>query len=78
MLRWTPADLPAGWDSEVPTEISQGLGNNWITAAEHPILSVPSSIVPTDFNYIINPKHPDFPKVVFGQPVPFRFDPRLK
>jgi hypothetical protein len=38
---------------------------------------VPSAIIPTAANFLINPSHPDFGKVVIEQPERFAFDPRL-
>lgn len=78
MLTWDLASLPDGWDSEVPSALTQDLGEKWVQSAEHAVLRIPSSIVPTDFNYVINPAHPLFPRIEFGAPKPFRFDPRLK
>jgi len=33
--------------------------------------------VPSEFNYLVNPLHPDFGAIVLGKPRPFTFDPRL-
>lgn len=41
------------------------------------MLEVPSVIVPGESNYLLNPGHPDFEKVVIGEPEGFGFDPRL-
>jgi RES domain-containing protein len=38
---------------------------------------VPSVIVPTEFNYVLNPVHPDFARIRIGTPLPFPFDARL-
>ncbi|MBI2497892.1 MAG: RES domain-containing protein, partial [Opitutae bacterium] len=40
-------------------------------------LRVPSVVVPGEFNYLLNPAHPDFKRVKIGKPEPFSFDPRL-
>jgi hypothetical protein len=34
-------------------------------------------IVPSEFNYVLNPVHPDFARIGVGKPLPFPFDPRL-
>jgi RES domain-containing protein len=41
------------------------------------VLAVPSVIIPEEFNYLLNPAHPDFKKISIGKPEPFAFDPRL-
>lgn len=45
--------------------------------ADSVVLAVPSVLVPTETNYLINPNHPDFPKISIGNPEDFQFDPRL-
>jgi RES domain-containing protein len=37
-----------------------------------------SVVVPYERNYLLNPAHPDFPKIRFSAPKPFVFDKRLK
>jgi RES domain-containing protein len=38
---------------------------------------VPSVVTPGEWNFLLNPLHPDFPKVQPGAASPFRPDPRL-
>jgi len=39
---------------------------------------VPSAVVPQEWNYLLNPKHPDFAAVEIGAPVPLETDTRLR
>jgi RES domain-containing protein len=78
MISYNAAELPAGWDGDVPIHATQSLGESWVRAGVHTILRVPSSIVPTEHNFVINPEHTLFSTLQFMPPVPFRFDPRLK
>lgn len=73
-----PAALPANWQEEDPPVTTRMLGTDWISRQSSLLLKVPSAIIPTEFNYLINPQHPDFPKLRIGQALPFWFDPRLK
>lgn len=41
------------------------------------MLEVPSALVETESNYLINPLHPNFGSLIIEQPVTFDFDPRL-
>lgn len=78
ILHWEEDALPAGWKSEVPTSDTQDLGEMWVREGRSAVLSVPSSIIPKERNFIINPAHPDFRQIRFLPPLPFQFDPRLK
>jgi RES domain-containing protein len=78
ILRLEASDLPAGWNSETISETTQNIGDRWSQDATCAVLSVPSSIVPAERNFVLNPTHPDFPAIQFSAPLPFRFDSRLK
>ena len=68
-------ELPSGWDSPTGCPEAQLILERHM---DHLVIAVPSAIVPDEWNYILNPAHPDFPKIQFLKPEPFRFDPRLK
>jgi RES domain-containing protein len=70
--------LPSEWETEDPPLTTRQLGMDWFNRRTSLLLKVPSAIIPTEFNYVINPRHPDFNRLLIGQPIPFRFDPRLK
>ena len=42
------------------------------------ILKVPGTIIREEFNFLINPLHPDFKKLTIGKPQNSVFDPRVK
>jgi len=70
-------DLPDNWTADpIPYSVKE-LGNRWIQNQESVILKVPSAIIPVEFNYLINPSHPDYKKIVIHSPQKFAFDPRL-
>ena len=69
--------LPGNWrNSPSPPELQQ-LGDDWVASGESAVLRVPSVIVSEESNFIINPAHPDFNKLVIGPQRPYAFDPRL-
>jgi len=70
--------LPEGWADAVSFSATQAIGAEWVSEGRYGVLSVPSSVVREERNYVLNPKHPDFQKMRFSAPRPFRFDPRLK
>jgi len=71
-------DLLEGWDSKPPILITQTIGDDFINYNEAAILKVPSSIVPQEFNYMINPNHRDASKIKVLSTAKMMFDTRLK
>jgi RES domain-containing protein len=69
--------LPANWRIYPAPSKLQLIGNMWIAAKTSAVLEVPSVLVETESNYLINPLHPDFGSLVIDPPEPFDFDPRL-
>lgn len=69
--------LPPGWRVAPPPRSTQRLGDAWVREERSLVLRVPSVIVAYAFNYIINPKHPDFAAVDIGPAETIRIDPRL-
>ena len=72
-----PDDLPANWNSRPISPCTRALGDKWFKEQGSVILKVPSVVVPEEFNYLLNPMHPDFKKIEIGKPVVYHFDPRL-
>lgn len=65
------------WDSLPPSESTQKIGQQWIERAKHTILKIPSTVIKEEHNFLINPAHPDFSVIQFGEPQRFEFDERL-
>lgn len=71
-------DLPNDWNSKPPSLTTQTIGDDFVNYNEAAILKVPSSIVPKEFNYLINPVHPDSSKIKVLSTSKMMFDQRLK
>jgi len=71
-------DLPRNWDSKPPIIGTQLIGDDFVMDNEAAVLKVPSSIVPFEFNYLINPTHKDSERVTIIRSYPVSFDERLK
>jgi RES domain-containing protein len=69
-------DLPSDWQEVSAYPILQEIGRKWLKAREYPILKVPSAIIPVEYNYLINPEHPDL-QLQTEQVIEFRFDRRM-
>jgi RES domain-containing protein len=63
--------LPADWRAEPCPESTQLLGDDWVREGESVALKVPSRFVPTEYNVLINPKHPGFTRIRKVKAVPF-------
>ncbi len=71
------ASLPKGWRRFPSPPENQAIGDRWITEGRSLVLRVPSAIVPSANNFLINPLHPAFKSAAVGRPERFAFDPRL-
>jgi RES domain-containing protein len=55
----------------------QTAGQVWVETATELAVRVPSVVIPEEFNVLLNPKHAHFGELVWSNPRPFHFDPRL-
>ena len=69
--------LPARWRRFPSPPENQAIGDLWVAEGRSLILQVPSAIIPAAANFLINPSHSEFRKVVSGRPERFAFDSRL-
>ncbi len=70
--------LPENWDSKPPILEKQFIGDDFAEQNNAAVLKVPSSIVPPEFNYLINPMHPDSSKIKVVSTQRLQFDSRFK
>jgi RES domain-containing protein len=71
-------DLPSNWDSKPPILETQFIGDDFVKGNSAAVLKVPSSIVPQEYNYLINPKHPETKRIKVVSKEVVQFDKRLK
>jgi RES domain-containing protein len=77
-IRWIdPASLPVGWDDPVAPAFLKKMGDDWIGAGKDLALAVPSAVIAGEWNYLLNPAHPEFVGLLKSTPEPFVFDRRL-
>jgi RES domain-containing protein len=69
--------LPRNWRRHPAPASVQRLGNLWLDACEKCVLRVPSAVIPTESNLLLNPRHPDMAKIKVTRRFDFRFDSRL-
>ena len=70
--------LPPDWFDFHQYGTCQRLGGEWLQSSQSAVLQVPSAIIPSEWNYLLNPAHPDFPQIQLLRTEPFVFDPRFE
>ena len=72
------SDLPGNWRESPAPSTTKDLGSDILNRADAAIIKIPSIIIPEEFNYILNPAHPDAGnfKVVYVKD--FVYDIRIK
>ena len=74
--RHDTATLPGGWDAE-DSMVARVFGDEWLRSRRSLVLVVPSVVARLEFNAIVNPAHPDLPKLRVSTPEPVVWDQRL-
>ncbi len=69
------SSLPENWQSMAAYPVLQAIDKQWLQKQDSPVLKVPSSIIPVEFNYLLNPQHPDL-QLSLEPPMKFKFDNR--
>jgi RES domain-containing protein len=69
--------LPGQWNASPPGDATQRIGDRWLDGAASVVIRVPSAVVPGEFNYVINPRHPHFGELRIGRPQELYLDPRV-
>lgn len=69
--------LPKNWRAEPAPAKVRAIGEDWVSSGTSVGLRVPSTLVPGESNFLLNPQHPDFHKLRTAAPIPFEFDRRF-
>jgi len=75
--RVTLDQLPADWRDLGAREQLRAIGTDWARRRSSSVLAVPSVVIPTETNYLLNPLHPSFARIAIGKPEEFVTDLRL-
>ena len=90
LVHMSRQDFPTGYvvvsavipeDFEIPS-IDDGAirpegGDEWFDSKASAVLRVSSVVVPGESNFLLNPGHPDFVRIMVEPARSFEFDPRL-
>jgi RES domain-containing protein len=77
LLRVDVRSLPHGWRLYPGPARLRQIGDDWLAASSTPVLQVPSAVIPTEANYLLNPQHPGLAGVSVVAVAPFTIDWRL-
>jgi RES domain-containing protein len=70
--------LPRQWWENTEVANCRAIGDEWLHQQISVVLKVPSAIINDEYNYLLNPLHPDFQQVKLISTENFRFDKRIK
>lgn len=79
LIEWIdPQQLPENWRAADAPDALKQTGDGWVESIGSVALRVPSALSPVECNYLLNPTHPDYERIVrAAQQIPFQFDRRL-
>ncbi|MEM9855957.1 MAG: RES family NAD+ phosphorylase [Bacteroidota bacterium] len=73
-----PNDIPHDWQLYPHPDILKKITHEWIGKTESFLLKVPSAQSTSEYNYLLNPLHPEMDKVKTKRVESISFDRRLK
>lgn len=74
----SPRSLPVDWNERPYRPNVRRIGDEWLESASKVALRVPSALCPTEFNVILNPRHPHFATIAAEHMLPLNLDWRLR
>lgn len=77
ILKLYQTDLPTNWNTFPHSACTQVFGDRFVTENKFCVLQVPSAVTQGDFNYLINPFHPECSGIQIVKTEKFPFDRRI-
>lgn len=77
MCSVAPDKLPLNWKKYPHGKETKQLGDALLKERQCLLIKVPSALVTGEFNYLLNPLHPNFNTVKVLEVLPFNFNERL-
>ena len=69
--------LPNNWKDIPAPDTLKAYGAKWLSQGQSAVLKVPSALISSECNFILNPLHPDFQRIIISAPEEFCYDPRM-
>jgi RES domain-containing protein len=71
-------DLPCDWRQSPAPSSTKNFGSTLLLAAKEPVIQIPSTLIPQEFNFILNPLHPGSKLFKIVEITDFIYDLRIK
>lgn len=71
------SSLPGNWKETPAPDALKAYGAEWLAEGQTAVLQVPSALISSECNFILNPLHLDFQEIKIGSPEDFCYDPRM-
>lgn len=72
------SELPGNWQEHPSPASTRDFGTDLLKKAEYPVIRVPSVVIPDEFNYLVNPLHPQSRHCKIIDVTDFIYDIRIK
>lgn len=69
--------LPTTWRDMPGPDSLKAYGADWLARGRSAVLKVPSALISSECNFILNPRHRDFSNIHIAAPEEFCYDPRM-
>jgi RES domain-containing protein len=69
--------LPSGWRAPAASPELTQIGDEFVRRQEYCLLLVPSVLAPNEYNWLINPAHPECKRIAILDSQPVAYDPRM-
>lgn len=70
--------LPGDWHNTPVPPSTKTFGTKLLEQLRSPVIKIPSAVIPEEYNYILNPKHPDAALFKIVEIRDFVYDIRIK
>ena len=70
-------NLPKDWKENPAPRSTMDIGTDWAVKLSSAAFKVPSVVIEQEWNYLLNPLHPEFKKIRIADSRPFIFDERM-
>lgn len=74
----TVSDLPGDWKRSPSPSSTKEFGSKMLMQAAEPVIKIPSTVIPLEFNFLLNPMHSHSIKFSIIDIADFIYDVRIK